>query len=303
VSGGISWRNGREGALEGTLQEVLEEEVSEFLGRLKFERREAVDEVGGTRNGYDKPRKLTMGCGTVTVRRPRVRDLEQRFESRILPLFARRTPEGSDWIPELYGLAEGDFDLALRGLLGEAAPLSATTVGRLKGKWKAECEAWAARPLDDLEVTYWWVDGVYVKVGLEKEKAALRVAIGALSSGCQVVLAVRGGHRESSESGSAMLRDLRDRGMPAPRVVIGAGPLGIWGGLRTVYPEADEQRCWNHRILERARQVSQAAPGGRIGNVAEAPLRRNGQGGREGQGRLPALVRGKRIPPGGHGAR
>ncbi|MCH7478016.1 MAG: transposase [SAR324 cluster bacterium] len=284
---------------------MLEEEVSEFLGRLKFERREAVDEVGGYRNGYGKPRKLTMGCGTVTVRRPRVRDLEQRFESRILPLFARRTPEVSDWIPELYrhGLAEGDFDLALRGLLGEAAPLSATTVGRLKGKWKAECEAWAARPLDDLEVTYWWVDGVYVKAGLEKEKAALRVAIGALSNGCQVVLAVRGGHRESSECGSAMLRDLRDRGMPAPRVVIGAGPLGIWGGLRNVYPEADEQRCWNHRILERARQASHAAPGGRIGNVAEAPLRRNGQGGREGQGRLPALVRGKRIRPGGHGAR
>ena len=31
----------------------------------------------------------------------------------------------------------------------------------------------AARPLDDLEVVYMWVDGVYVKAGLEKEKAAV----------------------------------------------------------------------------------------------------------------------------------
>ena len=242
------WARGR---IQGALQDVLEEEVTELLGRLKSERRKPLDEIGGYRNGYGKPRKLTMSCGTITVRRPRVRDLEQRFESRILPLFARRTREVSDLIPELYlhGLAEGDFDLALRGLLGDDAPLSATTVGRLKGKWKAEYEAWAARPLDDLEVTYMWVDGVYVKAGLEKEKAALLVAIGALSDGSKVVLAVQSGHRESIESWSAMLRGLRDRGMSCPRLVIGDGHLGIWGGLRNVYPQADEQRCWNHRIL------------------------------------------------------
>ena len=222
-----------------------------LLGRLKSERRKPVDEAGGYRNGYGKPRKLTMSCGTVTVRRPRVRDLEQRFESRILPLFRRRTREVNALIPELYlhGLAEGDFDMALRGLLGEEAPLSATTVARLKGKWQAEFGAWASRPLGDLEVTYLWVDGVYVKAGLEKEKAALLVAIGALSDGRKVLLAVRGGHRESIESWSALLRDLRDRGMVSPRLVIGDGHLGIWGGLRNVYPEADEQRCWNHRIL------------------------------------------------------
>jgi hypothetical protein len=62
--------------------------------------------------------------------------LEERVESRILPLFARRTREVSDLLPKLYlhGLAEGDFDLALRGLLGEAAPISASTVARLKGE-------------------------------------------------------------------------------------------------------------------------------------------------------------------------
>ncbi len=59
-------------------------------------------------------------------------------------------------LPELYlhGFAHGDFDLALRGLLGEGAPLSATTVGRLKAKWHAEHEQWASWSLADLDVAY-----------------------------------------------------------------------------------------------------------------------------------------------------
>jgi putative transposase len=108
------------------IQRVLEEEVTELLGRKKSERRAAVDAPAGYRNGYGKPRRLAMSSGTITVRRPRVRGLEERFESRVLPLFARRTEEVASLIPELYlhGLAEGDFELALRGLLGEGAPLS-----------------------------------------------------------------------------------------------------------------------------------------------------------------------------------
>ena len=94
-------------------------------------------------------------------------------------------------IPELYlhGLSEGDFDLALRGLLGEEAPVSASTVARLKERWNAELAGWRARPLDDLEVVYMWVDGVYVKAGLEREKAAILVVMAALSDGSKVVVA------------------------------------------------------------------------------------------------------------------
>ena len=77
--------------IQGWVQELLEEEVTELLGRRKSERRRAVDAVSGYRNGYGKPRRLTMSSGTIQVRRPRVRDLEERFESRVLPLFAKRT--------------------------------------------------------------------------------------------------------------------------------------------------------------------------------------------------------------------
>jgi len=191
------------------------------------------------------------GGGTITVQRPRVRGLEQRFESRVLPLFARRTAEVHRLIPELYlhGLALGDFDLALRGLLGEEAPVSAGTVARLKEGWRDEWEEWKKRPLDGLEVLFMWVDGIYVKAGLEKEKAALLVVVGGLLDGRKVIMAVEPGYRESTESWSGVLRDLKERGLTCPRLVVGDGNLGIWGALRNVYPDASEQRCWNHKIV------------------------------------------------------
>src|SRR5215813_13174237 len=71
------------------IQALLEEEVTELLGRTKSARREAVDAPAGYRNGYGKPRRLTLTSGTITVRRPRVRELNERFVSRVLPLFKR----------------------------------------------------------------------------------------------------------------------------------------------------------------------------------------------------------------------
>jgi len=91
------------------IQALLEEEVTELLGRTKSARREAVDVAPGYRNGYGKPRHLTLTSGTITVRRPRVRDLNERFVSRVLPLFKRQTKEVGELLPQLYlhGLAPG----------------------------------------------------------------------------------------------------------------------------------------------------------------------------------------------------
>jgi putative transposase len=233
------------------VQWLLDEEVTDVLGRLKSQRRSTVDGEVGYRNGYGKPRRLTLSNGTISVRRPRVRGLNERFESQVLPLFKRHSEAVGDLLPELYlhGLSSGDFDLALRGLLGEGAPLSPSSIDRLKAAWQAEYEEWRQRPLHDLEVVYLWVDGVYVKAGLEKDKAAVLVAIAGLRDGRKVVIAVESGARESIETWSAILRDLKQRGLNCPKLVIGDGHLGIWGGLANVYADAQEQRCWNHRIV------------------------------------------------------
>ncbi len=233
------------------VQSLLEEEVTALVGRGKSERREAVDAPAVYRNGHGKARKLAMMGGTIEVRRPRVRGLEERFESRILPLFRRRTQEVGELLPQLYlhGLAQGDFELALRGLLGDGAPLSPSSIERLRGKWVAEFAAWSRRSLRGIEPVYLWADGIYVKAGLEKDKAALLVIVAGLRDGRKVVLAVESGYRESAEAWSQMLRDLRARGMSTPRLMVADGHLGIWAALSQVLPEVAEQRCWNHKIV------------------------------------------------------
>jgi len=93
------------------------------------------------------------------------------------------------------------------------------------------------------------VDGIYIKAGFEKDKLAMLVVLAALRDGQKVILAVESGYRESTESWAAILRDLKRRGLTAPKLVIGDGHLGIWGARAAVFSEAKGQRCWNHRLL------------------------------------------------------
>ena len=46
---------------------------------------------------------MTLSYGTIRVRRPRVRDWEEWFESRVLPLFSKRTARVRDRIPDWIG--------------------------------------------------------------------------------------------------------------------------------------------------------------------------------------------------------
>lgn len=242
--------------VQAFIQRLLEEEIDELLGRRKSERRDQ-----GTapvyRNGYGKPRDLALSIGTVTIQRPRVRGLEERFESRILPLFKRRTEEVGALLPELYlhGLALGDFELALRGLLGDGAPLSASSIARLKAHWELDYQAWRSRSLAELDIVYCWADGLYVKAGIDDGKAALLVVIGATREGQKVVLAVESGQRESRESWAAVLRNLSARGLKAARLMVADGHLGIWAALAELWPQCDEQRCWNHKMMNVLDQV------------------------------------------------
>jgi len=77
------------------IQDILEEEITEFLGRRKSERiRRKIDTHSGYQNGYEKPRRLALMNGTIRIRRPRLRNAEE-FESKVLPLFKRSTADGN----------------------------------------------------------------------------------------------------------------------------------------------------------------------------------------------------------------
>ena len=251
------------GKIRDHLQDLLEQEVTEWLGREKNERKGSVMEQPGYRNGYGKPRRFTTRLGTVGVRRPRVRNWDERFVSKVLPLFKRQSQEVRGLIPELYlhGLASGDFELALRELLGEGAPLSASSLQRLKEKWQGEYEQWKSTEVEEQQWAYFWADGIYVKAGIGKEKAALLVVVGVQQDGTKRFLSLEPGYRESKESWALVLRQLKARGVQSARLFVGDGNLGLWAAVGEVYPESQEQLCWNHKMLNVMDAVSKKEQG------------------------------------------
>ena len=119
----------------------------------------------------------------------------------------------------------------MRGLLGEGAPLSKSSIRRLRAGWTRDFEEWSHRSLEVRDVVYMWADGIDVKAGLERDKAALLVVLGTMRDGTKEVLALRPGYRESVESWSEVLRDLKARGIEAPRLLMADGNAAIWGAV------------------------------------------------------------------------
>ncbi len=110
----------------------------------------------------------------------------------------------------------------------------------------------------------------------EDPKLCLLVVIGVREDGVKELLAVEDGYRESEESWSQVLRDLRDRGLNAPKLVTGDGALGAWAALRTVFPGAREQRCWVHKtanVLDALPKRLQPRAKSLLHEMAEAPSR------------------------------
>ena len=95
------------------------------------------------------PERLYLLLRSVPRRVPGQPDAQLLQPGRLLPLLVNRTRKVAELIPQLYlhGLSEGDFDLAVWGLLGEEVPVSASTVARLKDKWNEELAQWRARPI------------------------------------------------------------------------------------------------------------------------------------------------------------
>ena len=246
----------REGARR-MLAEALQAEVEGYIAAHAAER-DANGRRLVVRNGSHQPREVLTSAGAVGVTAPRVNDKRtdpgtgerQRFSSAILPPWARKTPKITEVLPLLYlhGLSSGDFVPALGQFLGSSAGLSAAVITRLTETWKAEQRAFAARDLSGVDYVYLWADGIHVNIRLEEHKLCLLVMIGVRADGRKELIALADGYRESAESWADLLRDCARRGMRAPVLAVGDGALGFWNGLREVFPQAREGRCWFHKI-------------------------------------------------------
>ena len=86
-------------ALRLIVEEALEGEVSDALGRERYERGE--DGKAGCRNGY-RPGKIKTAEGAVDYSAPQVRDTPEPFVSRVRAALSGRTRELERLAVELY---------------------------------------------------------------------------------------------------------------------------------------------------------------------------------------------------------
>ena len=266
---------------------ALRAEADEYVERFADE----VDEDGHrrvVRNGRAQERKVTIGSGTIPIRAPRVNDKRvdeetgqrQKFSSRILPAYARRSPKVGEVIPILYlrGLSTGDFRPALEGLLGEdAAGLSPTTIAR-----HDEGVGGAPRPVPQA------APGVQpLRVPVPGRHPRVRPA----RRGPEGVPADRDrrprGRREGAARGRGRLpREHRELGRRVPRHEASRAEraearrrrrrLGRVGGAARRLPRRREQRCWFHasgNIIDCLPKRLHSRAKGLLSEIIEAPTR------------------------------
>jgi putative transposase len=183
----------------------------------------------------------------VELKAPRVDDRRrdeqgqrQRFTSRILPRYMRRSPKVAEVLPILYlrGLSTGDFRPALEALLGDdAAGLSPTNLARLTACWEQAYADFRQRDLPGHEYVYVWVDGVHFNIRLEEDRLCTLVMIGARPDGEKELSRSRTATGRAPRAGRRCCARLKRRGMVAPALAVGDGALGFWAALREVWPE------------------------------------------------------------------
>ena len=241
----------RQGAQQ-LLTQAIEEEITLFLSRNNSSP-QPTQAAQVVRNGYLPERNIQTGIGDICVKIPRVRDRSRsgiQFTSNLIPKYMRRTKNIEELLPVLYlkGISTGDFEEALTSLVGDKAKgMSATTICRLKQVWQDDYDVWRQRDLSKKCYIYIWVDGIYLQARLES-KQCLFVIIGADEFGNKELLSVTDGFRESEESWTEALLDLKSRGLKdGANLAVGDGALGFWNALHKVFPKTKQQRCWVHK--------------------------------------------------------
>jgi putative transposase len=235
------------------------------------------------KNGYHKARKVTVGSGSIDVKVPRTRNRNgegENFQSSIIPRYMKRSLKIDEAIPLMYlkGISTTGMESVLKKLFGDDIPgTSPANISRLKNQWQTEYDAWKKRDLSNKEYCYFWVDGIHFNVRNGDDRFCTLVIIGATKQGKKELIAVESGYRESSESWSTLLRDLKERGLNDPKLVIGDGALGFWKAVKDVLPEAKWQRCWVHKtanILDKMPKSVQPKAKGMIHEIYKAETKK-----------------------------
>lgn len=193
---------------ELVVQEALEKETAERLGRGYYERREEDERLRGYRNGYESGR-LGTAEGEITVQVPQVRDWveEGPYSSRLMGFLQGNTDVLEKLAVEMYarGLSVRDIEDALRDATGDPL-LSRSTVSKLSETLWEDYNAFCERDLSTFEVEYVFIDAVYEGLREWGCNQGVLCAWGICSNGDKVLLHMAFGSRESYENCLDLIR-------------------------------------------------------------------------------------------------
>lgn len=227
------------------LSELMETELTGFLGRDRYERSEA---ESNHRNGSYGRRFTLKGIGEVDVKVPRDRKAE--FSTEVIP----RSKQYEDAVREdlccmyLAGVSTRALSLLSERLIGRR--ISPMEISKASKELSQAVEAWRQRDLSRESIKYMIIDGTFfsMRVHGSVEKVPILVVIGVTQEGYRTVLAAQYGDKESASTWRELFKDIKRRGLDPSSVV-----LGIMDGLPSLervfkeeFSHAKVQRCQVH---------------------------------------------------------
>jgi transposase-like protein len=240
-------------ALRLIVEEALEGEVSDAIGRERYERGEG--EKAGYRNGY-RTGKVKTAEGAVDYSAPQVRDTPEPFVSRVRAALSGRTRELERLAVELYarGLSTRDIEDAFTDETGRRL-LSRAAVSEVTERLWAEYEDFCRRDVAEHAIAYLFVDGIAERLRPGQRREAVLAAWGIGEDGRKVLLGLMAGSKEDVETVRAFFQDLRARGLGDPLLVVSDGAPGIIRAIEECFPRSARQRCLAHRMRNLAVKV------------------------------------------------
>ena len=246
-------------AMKRILQEAVEREQAEFLGRKHYEHQ---SEGRGWRNGYE-PKTLRTTVGKVPLEVPQTRDTDEPFRSKLLDALKGRTGALERMASEMYarGLSTRDIEAVFESATGEQL-LSRSVVSEVTESLNAEFEAFQQHDLTDYDLECLYLDAIYEALRLRAGiKEAVLCAWGVLRDGRKLLLHMTLGNKESFDAWLEMLRNMVSRGLRVPLSITADGAPGLNKAIDQAYPKSLRIRCWVHKMRNiRAKLPRDVAP-------------------------------------------
>jgi putative transposase len=226
------------------IEEALEAEVNEVLGRGYYEHGAA----GGYRNG-NRLGRLKSAEGTIEYTVPQVRGTQEPWRSEVRAALGGRTEELERLAIEMYarGLSVRDIEAAFTDPSG-CCVLSKSAASQVSERLWEDYQAFAGRELHEYKVLYLFIDGIAERLHLGQPREAVLAAWAITETGTKVLLGLALGSKEDTASCREFLRDLKARGLRDPLLIVTDGAPGLIRAVEEVFAKALRQRCLAHKV-------------------------------------------------------